>query len=214
LKTYNNQDGEFKAIDQYPGQLGEAGALFKWLKFKFIPGGKLAQRPMMYIDGDESFTKTGVEKVIGAEESMKRENDQDFYRKFEAINRFALNNDLLRYGKAQIHVEDKDNGFISWFIKGEDTGEILFIVANEIPPTELYRDNKEDGTVEVINKTGNPIHDVDMHISEDFKVISEYILKDDSVDFEEIFEIPNYSDHHLRYSKLEPSEFHIYKISL
>ncbi|MFA6989407.1 MAG: hypothetical protein WC197_04995, partial [Candidatus Gastranaerophilaceae bacterium] len=30
LKTYNNQDGEFRAIDQYPGQLGENGALFKY----------------------------------------------------------------------------------------------------------------------------------------------------------------------------------------
>ena len=30
LKTYNNQDGEFEAINRYPGQLGEQGALFKW----------------------------------------------------------------------------------------------------------------------------------------------------------------------------------------
>ena len=34
LKTYNNQDGEFEAIDRYPGQLGEQGALFKWFKYK------------------------------------------------------------------------------------------------------------------------------------------------------------------------------------
>ena len=41
LKTYNNQDGEFHAIDQYPGQLSDNGALFKWFKYKFLPGGKL-----------------------------------------------------------------------------------------------------------------------------------------------------------------------------
>ena len=35
LKTYNNQDGEFRAINQYPGQLGERGAIFKL--FKFFP---------------------------------------------------------------------------------------------------------------------------------------------------------------------------------
>ena len=29
LKTYNNQDGEFEAINRYPGQLGQQGALFK-----------------------------------------------------------------------------------------------------------------------------------------------------------------------------------------
>lgn len=53
LKTYNNQDGEFEAIDQYPGQLGAEGALFKWFKYKFLPGGKNANRPSLYIDGDE-----------------------------------------------------------------------------------------------------------------------------------------------------------------
>ncbi|MBR1618040.1 hypothetical protein IJ670_07810, partial [bacterium] len=59
LKGYNNQDGEFRDINQYPGQLGFQGALFKWFKFKFIPGGKFAQRPTLFVDGDESFTKTG-----------------------------------------------------------------------------------------------------------------------------------------------------------
>ena len=44
LKTYNNQDGEFEAIDQYPGQLGADGALYKWFKYKFLPGGKNAKQ--------------------------------------------------------------------------------------------------------------------------------------------------------------------------
>ena len=39
LKTYNNQDGEFRCFDQYPGQLSETGALYKWFKYKFLPGG-------------------------------------------------------------------------------------------------------------------------------------------------------------------------------
>lgn len=73
LKTYNNQDGEFREIDQYPGQLTPEGALFKWAKYKLLPGGKYAQRPVLYIDGDESFTKRGIESVIGEEKSMPRE---------------------------------------------------------------------------------------------------------------------------------------------
>ena len=47
LKTYNNQDGEFRCIDQYPGQLSENGALYKWFKYKFLPGGKFAERPKL-----------------------------------------------------------------------------------------------------------------------------------------------------------------------
>ena len=50
IKLYNNQDGEYKYINLYPGQLGKDGALFKWFKYKFMPGGYYAQRPMMYVD--------------------------------------------------------------------------------------------------------------------------------------------------------------------
>ena len=89
LKTYNNQDGEFHCIDQYPAQLGEQGALYKWAKYKLLPGGKFAQRPMLYVDGDESFTQGGIEYTIGEEVAMKRAINEDFYTKFDAIDRFV-----------------------------------------------------------------------------------------------------------------------------
>ena len=108
LKTYNNQDGEFEAINRYPGQLGEQGALFKWFKYKFLPGGRNAQRPVMYIDGDESFTKTGMEYIIGNEVSMKREKDYDFYAKFDAIDRFVKNSPVITDGEAHIIRQDDD----------------------------------------------------------------------------------------------------------
>ncbi|MFH0702842.1 MAG: hypothetical protein V2B14_04810 [bacterium] len=213
LKTYNNQDGEFKAIDQYPGQLKEEGALFKWFKFKFLPGGKLSQRPVLYIDGDESFTKIGIEKVIGSEESMKRAKNYEFFRKFDAINRFALNNDFTRYGTAEIYKPNDDSGFISWYIKEENKpNERLFIAANENPPSEVVRDNKEDGTLEIINKTFDAIYDKEIDIPEGFKVVSEYILPENSNEFEELTQIKNISGNKLVFNKLEPSEFHIYKI--
>ena len=216
LKAYNNQDGEFRAIDQYPGQLGEAGALFKLFKFKFLPGGKNAQRPVLYIDGDESFTKTGIEKVIGSEESMKRAKNYEFYRKFNAIGRFALKNDFARYGTAQIHQPNEDkSGFISWYIKNEDNindDRRLFIVANENPPTEVYRENGEDGSVEIINRTSEAIYNKEAVLPDGFKVVSEYILPKDALEFEEAIEISNVSDHKIIFEKLEPSEFHIYKI--
>ena len=49
-----------------------------WFKFKFLPGGELAKRPVMYIDGDETFTKTGVEATIGAEIYLKREKNDEY----------------------------------------------------------------------------------------------------------------------------------------
>lgn len=214
LKTYNNQDGEFRAIDQYPGQLGEDGALFKLFKFKFIPGGKLAQRPVLHIDGDESFTKTGIEHVIGVEESMKRASNKEFYRKFNAITSFAAKNDLTRYGIAEIHAPNNDkSGFVSWYIRSEFVdNERLLIVANETAPTEIIRDCKEDGTLEIINKVGEPVYNREIYVPEGFKVAAEYILEKGKLEFTETTNISGLSERVLQYEKLEPCEYRIYKL--
>jgi len=143
LKTYNNQDGEFEAIDQYPGQLGAQGALFKWFKYKFLPGGKKANRPSLYIDGDESFTKTGIEYIIGNEVSMKRNKDWNFYEKFNAINYFAQNSSVILNGKAHLIKETKQ-GLSIWEIISNE-GNFL-IVANSQNPTEKMCIQNPDGT--------------------------------------------------------------------
>ncbi|EKE03430.1 MAG: hypothetical protein ACD_20C00203G0003 [uncultured bacterium] len=216
LKTYNNQDGEFRAIDQYPAQLSEEGALFKWFKFKFLPNGKLAQRPVLYVDGDESFTKTGIEKVIGQEISMERNDNYEFYRKFDAISRFAMHNEFTHCGIAQIHQPNEDkSGFVSWIINKElglGDDEKLFIVTNENPPTEVVRKYNENGNVEIINQTSESIYNKEAYVPEGFRVASEYILPDDSLEFVEIADISNISDNKLIFEKLDPSEFHIYKL--
>lgn len=210
LKAYNNQDGEFREINQYPGQLGEAGALFKWFKFKFLPAGNLASRPVMFIDGDESFTKTGMEAVIGAEESMVRSNNYEFFRKFDAINRFALNNDILLNGKTEIVSFEKETGFISWIVTSETSKEKIFIVANELPPTEVTRNSEG----EVINVENKPVYNKETAIPEKFAVLSEYVLEENALEFSEKTEISNLFGNKLKFEKLEPSEFHIYKLSV
>lgn len=207
LKIYNNQDGEFREINQYPGQLGEEGALFKWLKFKFLPGGNLASRPVMFVDGDESFTKTGIESVIGAEESMQRNNNYEFFRKFDAINRFAINNNILLEGKAEIIEQDEETGFISWIVSSDNAPEKLFVVANEKSPTEVSRDS-EGEVVDVVNK---PVFNVKAVIPEGFSVVSQYSLENFQ-DFYEKTEIKNLSGNKLVFEKLNPSEFYFYKI--
>jgi len=208
LKIYNNQDGEFREINQYPGQLGEAGALFKWFKFKFIPGGELSSRPVMFVDGDESFTKTGIESVIGAEESMKRNDNYEFFEKFDAINRFALNNDVLLNGKAKIVGNNKDTGFISWLVTFENSKENIFVVANEKPPTEVTRNSAG----EVVDVENQAIYNIETLVPRDFSVVSEYVFDREELDFSEKTEVNNLSDNKLYFEKLEPSAFHIYKV--
>ena len=119
IKAYNNQDGEFREIKQFPGQLGEEGALFKWFKMKFTPGGKYGQRPVMFVDGDESFTTVGTEECINAEVSLRRAKNYEFFDKFNAINFYALHNDLLTDGTAKI--SEEWNNLAVWSITKENS---------------------------------------------------------------------------------------------
>ncbi len=205
LKTYNNQDGEFKAIFQYPGQLSEEGALFKWFKFKFLPGGKLAQRPVMYVDGDESFTQTGLESVIGAEISLKRAKNYAFYEKFTAINKFALNNELTREGEAEILTQD-DDGFVSWLVSKDPLKTSLLIVANYQAPTEMVRNECGD----FVEKRGISIEDKVVNLPCDYKILSQIIYDSAKKEF---VELPHDPVSKLDFSEIMPSEFFIYKVT-
>ena len=201
LKAYNNQDGEFRAINQYPGQLGEDGALFKWFKLKFLPGGEWANRPVLFLDGDESFTKTGIEKVICAEESMERAENYDFFAKFDAIDRFAKN---ISNAKASIHHCNKDTGLVSWLIDNAN----LMIVAHEKPPIETLQINEEWTQVQ-----NDPLKDITVTVPQNRTIVSEFVYNSELKDFEEKTEIQNLNGNSLCFSVLQPSEFHIYKLT-
>lgn len=207
LKTYNNQDGEFRVIDQYPGQLGEEGALFKWFKYKFLPGGKYAQRPVLYVDGDESFTQIGIEKTIGNEISMVRAKNYKFFDKFDAINRFAKSQELVTEGEAQI-IEQDDEGFVSWLISKEPLKTALLVVANYQPPTEKISLEDEGENYSEI-KEGEEILDKSLHLPGDYTIKSEFIF--DGKDFvEKEFKT---KETELKFEKLQPSEFKVYLLS-
>lgn len=205
LKTYNNQDGEFNIIDRYPGQLGEAGALFKWFKYKFLPGGKSAQRPVLYIDGDESFTKTGIERTIGNEISMKRAKNYKFFAKFDAINRFAKSQELVAEGEAQIIEQDED-GFVSWIISKEPLKSALLVVANYQAPTEKIIIEDEDYS-EI--KEGEEVSNKSVNLPGDYVVKSEFIFDGENFIEKEITDCEN----KLVFETLQPSEFKIYLLS-
>ena len=209
LKTYNNQDGEFRAINQYPGQLGERGALFKLLKYKFLPGGKNANRPMLFIDGDESFTKKGIESVIGAEVSMPRENNNDFFFEFDAIIRFAKENELTNSGESQIIVEDKE-GFCAWFINKEASKNALLIVANYNPPTQIINETNENGENQFVEKVGTCVYNKPVSLPTDYKITGQVEYDKNKRDFvTNKFETPLYD---ITFNLLQPSEYKIYTL--
>ena len=207
LKTYNNQDGEFRCIDQYPGQLSETGALFKWFKYKFLPGGKFAQRPMLYVDGDESFTKRGIEMVIGDEISMPRENHYDFYKKFNAIDCFVKENSIINNGEAQIIIQD-DDGFAAWIISKVPEKTAYLIVTNSKYTTErvtMFDENNQSYS-EIMH--GNPVFDKTINLPTDYTIIKEYYIDNDKF-VTAAFDTETST---LHFDKLDASEFRVYEL--
>lgn len=207
LKTYNNQDGEFHCIDQYPAQLGEKGALYKWFKYKFLPGGKYAQRPMMYVDGDESFTQGGIEYTIGEEVAMKRSENEDFYIKFDAIDRFVKDNKIINQGEAQIIVDDED-GFSAWLITKEPLKTAYLIVSNHKYPTEKVTKTAATGENYREIVEGYAVFDKEIYIPSDYSLVNEYILKDKDFEPQKLEDMES-----IHFDKLDPSEFRIYELS-
>lgn len=209
LKTYNNQDGEFEAIDQYPGQLGADGALYKWFKYKFIPGGQNANRPSLYIDGDESFTKTGIEYVIGNEVSMKRNKDWAFYEKFNAINYFAQNCPVILEGKTSL-IKEKKNGLSVWEIMSKN-GNFL-IVSNNQSPTEKMCVQKEDGTSVFETRRGKTIEGTEIELGN--RVLTSFFEfdynKEGKCEFVEK-QLLNSIENVITFHILKPAEFKVYR---
>jgi len=206
LKSYNNQDGEFSAIDQYPGQLGEAGALLKFFKYKFIVGGANASRPVMFVDGDESFTKTGTEFTIGHETSLKRENHKEFYKKFNAIDEFAKTCKFCKWGKSYLIRNDED-GFCAWInsLDGYDN-QVLFVI-NQNYPTETIRSYDADNNLVIENKIGEAVLDKTLELGSNV-TLSEFNYADGDFSEDKMAEL-----NAIHYDKLEPAEFHIYRIT-
>ena len=206
LKTYNNQDGEFHVIDQYPGQLGENGAVYKWFKYKFLPGGKYAQRPMLYVDGDESYTQGGTEYTIGEEVAMKRSNNEDFYKKFDAIDRFVKNNNIITDGEAQIIVDDED-GFSAWLITKEPINTAYLIISNHKYPTEKVTKKAPTGEDYRELVDGYPVFDKEIFIPSDYILTNEYIIGEKDFEPHKMEDMES-----IHFDKLEPGDFRIYEL--
>ena len=221
LKGYNNQDGEFRDINQFPGQLGAQGALFKWFKMKFIPGGKFAQRPTLLIDGDESFTKIGIERVISQETSMVRNYDWGFYEKFNALDYFAQNDKLVNTGRAVLHTQE-NNGFVCWEIVPDDAQKsskkekqaTYLIVANYFSPTELKDVQDDKGHIEKKNVRGTITKNNTVKLKRGKKLISYFDFELDNMEKCNFVEkqLENEISKEITFKELRPGEFKVYKM--
>ncbi len=207
LKTYNNQDGEFRCIDQYPGQLGEDGALFKWFKYKFLPGGKFAQRPMLYVDGDESFTQNGIEHAIGEEVSMHRDENYEFYKKFNAIDMFVKNNPIITDGEAQIMVQDED-GFAAWLITKEPLKTAYLAVANYKYPIENVCKTDDNGNSYREWEEGKSIFDKTIYLPVDYTIVGEFVFDKDKF----TKQICENCEHEIQLKALSNGQFRIFEL--
>ena len=208
LKTYNNQDGEFEAIDQYPSQLGENGAIFKWFKYKFLPGGKFANRPVMYVDGDETFTNNEIEKTVGNEISMKRNKNYHFFNRFDSINRLAKSFDAVTEGEAQIIIQE-DDGYVCWLVSKETIKTALLVVANYMPTSEKITKKDDNGNdyKEIIY--GKDVFNKKVCLPADYSAVAEYVFNGE--DFERV-SFSN-SENELFFDKLYPSQFKIFELT-
>ena len=221
LKGYNNQDGEFRDINQYPGQLGFEGALFKWFKMKFIPGGKFASRPTLLVDGDESFTKVGIERVISKETSMVRNYEWDFFEKFNAINYFVQHDKLINQGRAVLHTQN-NNGFVCWEIvadsdikaKKDEKNPTYLVVANYFSPSEIKEVQDEKGHYERKNVRGTITRNNTVKLKRGKKLISYYDFELDSMGKCHFVEhaLENDIKKEITFKELRPGEFKVYKM--
>lgn len=207
LKTYNNQDGEFPVFDRYPTQLGENGAIFKWFKYKFLSGGKFANRPVLYVDGDESFTQKEVEKTVGNEISMKRNKNYHFFNRFDSVNRLAKSFEVVTEGEAQIILQEND-GFVAWLITKETLKNALLIIANYKAPTEKFNETDENGNQITVEKKGEDIFDKSITLPADYTVTCEHQFNGE--DFEK--QDCKVEDNTLHFDKLYPSQFKIFEL--
>lgn len=156
VKIYNDIFCELDNTN--PSQLGEKGALFKWFCLNFLPTGKNSNMPILYMDGDESFTEQGFAKTIYENNKLDRYKNEDFYKNFDAIHKFASTSKIIKEGEATIICND-DDGFVCWLISKEPLKELFLIVANYKLPDEkviLHNDNEKFETYKendaVVNK--------------------------------------------------------------
>jgi len=140
---------------------------------------------------------------------MPREKNYEFFEKFDAIRRFALQNELTREGEAEIILQE-DDGFTAWIVSKEMVKESLLVAANWLPQTYEEKEPQEDGTEVTVVKNGTAVENKKLELPCDYTIVSEIKIPENGIEMQEI-ELENKTNV-LEIEKLEPSEFRIFKL--
>ena len=161
----------------------------------------------MFVDGDESFTARGIESVIGAEISMKRNKNWNFFEKFDAIDRFVANSKLITSGTSEL-IEQKEDGFVAWKIKSDKVDFEYLIVANYLAPTEL---KDVEGCKKVVK--GAPTFNNTIKL-EGSKIVSYFDFAHSDMFKMALQEnqLEHQIENEICFEVIQPSEFKIYKM--
>lgn len=196
IRTYNNR------FDLTAG-LEKKEALFKWFCLHFLPAGKNALCPILFTDGDETFTEYEFSKSLGEDEKIAKNYDDEFLNEFRAISDFRNKSDIIRNGEAVIITED-DDGFVSWLISKEPAKEYILAVANYKPIREniILQDSEEK--IETIKENDAVVNKM-LHLPGELKVSKEYVFDGESF-IEKDFEQTDL----LEFEVLNPCEYRVF----
>ena len=135
---------------------------------------------------------------------MIRKYDEDFYKKFDAIDRFVKNCDIITDGEAHIIRQD-DDGFVAWQISKTESKEALMIMANYCSPTEKFLIEENESSYTEIRE-GREVFDKTIMMPCDYKLISEYKFNGEDY-IEERLQEPMSE---ITMNQLMPAEYKIY----
>ena len=151
---------------------------------------------------------------------MVRNYDWNFFEKFNALDYFAQNDELLNTGRAVLHNQE-NNGFVCWEVvpdsadKSKKTKQPTYlIVANYFSPSELKDVQDEKGKVEKKNVRGTITRDNTIKIKRGKKLVSYFDFELDELNKCMFVEKPLESEitKQITFKELRPGEFKVYKM--
>src|SRR5699024_5125903 len=136
-----------------------------------------------------------------------REKHYDFYKKFNAIDMFVKNNQIICDGEAQIIVQD-DDGFAAWIIS-KVPGKIAYLIVSNYKYTNervtMFDENNKSYS-EIMH--GQPVFDKTINLPSDYVIQKEYYIDGDEF-VSSTFDAETSA---LHFDRLEASEFRVYEL--
>lgn len=139
---------------------------------------------------------------------MARENHYEFYKQFDAIDRFVKSQNIITEGEAQIYYGRKWRllcmADCAWCL----LKQAFLILANYKCPTEKVTliDSNGESYSDIIES--DPVQNKSVHLPVDFKVVTEYKFEDYSIKKQPV----QINENIVTAERLEPGEFKIYGI--